>query len=48
MVYAVGKVAIKAKSEKRVNLNFSTPLQLIGRSLEFNVLLKYLLKMVTC
>ncbi|MFM7363545.1 MAG: ATP-binding protein [Cuspidothrix sp.] len=33
MVYAVVKVAIRTKSEKRVNL--STSLQLIGRSVEF-------------
>ena len=44
MVYAVGKVAIKAKSEKRVNLNFSTPLQLIGRSLEFQRIIEVLAK----
>ncbi|MFO5528941.1 MAG: ATP-binding protein [Cuspidothrix sp.] len=44
MVYAVGKVAIKTKSEKRVNLNFSTPLQLIGRSVEFQRIIEILAK----
>ncbi|MFM7408191.1 MAG: ATP-binding protein [Cuspidothrix sp.] len=44
MVYAVVKVAIKTKSEKRVNLNFSTPLQLIGRSVEFQRIIEILAK----
>jgi hypothetical protein len=42
MVYASGKVAIERKSENRVNLNLSIPLQLIGRSVEFQRIIEIL------
>ncbi|MBD2386548.1 ATP-binding protein [Cylindrospermum sp. FACHB-282] len=42
MVYAFVTVGIEVKGKKRVNLDLSTPLQLIGRSAEFQHLVEVL------